>query len=86
MKKLFIIGIILFYIYGCNGKSKPKEDHSQNGAYKSGYAAGQLANKLGGASYCSDNVIQENEPSCVTTECKDLWCEGYNEGYLAGMK
>jgi hypothetical protein len=78
-----ITGAFLFLAFG-SGKSKsdskPKTDYSNTDAYKSGKASGQTAKVLGGSSYCSGDMAQE-QGACVDQISKDAWCEGYNAGY-----
>jgi hypothetical protein len=80
---LFVIGTFLILGFG-SGESKSnstsKKDYSNTDAYKSGKAAGQTAKVLGGSSYCSGDMAQE-QGACVNQVSKDAWCEGYDAGY-----
>jgi hypothetical protein len=60
--------------------SSGTDDHKQKGAYKQGHEAGALAKTLNDNSGCSDEKAQE-QGACVDQISKDLWCEGYNDGY-----
>lgn len=78
-----IAGAFLLFAFGSgesNSNSETKTDYSNTHAYKSGKKAGQLAKTVGGSSYCTGDMAQE-QGACVDQISKDAWCEGYDAGY-----
>jgi hypothetical protein len=63
-----------------NTSSNSTTDHKQNLVYQQGHKAGVLAKTLNDNSGCSNEKAQE-QGGCVDQISKDLWCEGYNDGY-----
>jgi|GEM_PF-2917306 hypothetical protein len=63
-----------------NPSNTNKADHKQNPVYQQGHSAGVLAKTLNDNSGCNGDKAQE-QGACVDQVSKDLWCEGYNDGY-----